>query len=72
MALNKAIQFLQKLKTDAEYRSLVYKKSKADVLQCFGFDELEFEDAINMLLVKCQTYEEAEVVLQIKMCFSML
>ena len=27
----------------------------------FDFDEIEFDDAINMQLVKCQTYEAADV-----------
>ena len=31
-----------------------------EILETFGFDEIEFDDAINMRLVKCQSYEEAE------------
>ncbi|NJN28104.1 MAG: hypothetical protein HC819_20105 [Cyclobacteriaceae bacterium] len=72
MALSNAIQFIHRLKADQQYRSHVYQKSKEEVLNHYGFDEIEFENALYMQLLKCQTYEEAEVVLQIKMCFSML
>ena len=36
------------------------------------FNETEFEDAINMQLVKCQSYEDAERIHQIKFWFDVL
>lgn len=69
MAIGKAIRFVKKAQTDPEFRKSCYVLSKADLLVEMGFDELEFDDAINMQLVKCQTYQEAEVYQQIRMWF---
>lgn len=47
-------------------------KSKTELLKTYDFDEGEFEDAINMQLVKCQTYKAAEHIQQLRMWFSLL
>ncbi len=73
MALGKAITFVKKATTDKELRALCYQcKSKAALLENLGFDEVEFEDAINMQLVKCKSYEAAEKYQQLKMWFTLL
>ncbi len=72
MALGKSIKFVQQFMRDKEFRSTCNKSSKEDLLRSLDFTELEFEDAINMQLVKCQTYEEADVVQQVKLWFAFL
>jgi hypothetical protein len=73
MALGKAITFVRQIGSDKVLRVSCNKsKSKAELLEKLGFDEVEFEDAINMQLVKCQTYEAAENIQQVKMWFSLL
>jgi len=73
MAIGKAITFVKRATSDIQFRTECYRiNSKTELLQLFAFDEVEFDDAINMQLVKCQTYEEAEVYEQIRMWFSIL
>lgn len=73
MAIDKAITFVKKAISDKKFRTDCYKSnSKNELMKLFGFDEFEFEDAVNMQLVKCQSYEEAEAYQQIKMWFSIL
>ena len=73
MALGKAIKFVNEVVKNTELRSACNKsKSKQELMENLGFDETEFDDAINMQLVKCQSYEEAEVFQQIKMWFLIL
>ena len=73
MALGKAIKFIKQIGFDDELRKDCYKsKSKAELLEKFDFNEGEFEDAVNMQLVKCQTYEQAEHFQQLKMWFLLL
>ncbi len=72
MALGKAIKFVKQACFDKELRKQCYKSSKPELLKKFDFDEVEFDDAINMQLVKCQTYEAAEPFQQLRMWFSLL
>jgi hypothetical protein len=73
MALNKAIEFVKKVGFDKEIRTFCYEiKTKQELLFKLDFNEDEFEDAINMQLVKCQSYEEAEEFQQIRMWFKSL
>lgn len=73
MALGKAIKFVNEVVKNSELRSACNKSnSKQELLKELDFDETEFDDAINMQLVKCQSYEEAEVFQQIKMWFLIL
>jgi len=72
MALGKSIKFIQQFIRDKEFRDACNKSSKEDLLQKLDFTELEFDDAINMQLVKCQTYEEADRVQQVKLWFAFL
>lgn len=72
MALSKAIDFLKAVSISEELRASCVRFSKEKLLIKLNFNEAEFEDAVNMELVKCQTYEQAEVFQQIKMWFSLL
>ena len=73
MSIDKAITFVKKATNDKMFRKECYQRnSKIEVMKFFGFDEFEFEDAVNMQLVKCQSYEEAEVFQEIKIWFSIL
>ena len=70
MALSKAIEFVKKVGSDTNLRTSCYEmKTRQELLLLLGFNEVEFEDAINMQLVKCQTYDEAEEFQQIQMWF---
>ena len=73
MALGKAIRFVKDVRQDGELRrQCVAFASKEEMLAHFEFDEVEFDDAINMQLVKCQTYDEAEAYHHLRMWFAML
>ena len=72
MALGKSIKFIKQFIRDKEFRDECNKSSKADLLSKLDFTELEFEDAINMQLVKCRTYEQADRIQQVKFWFALL
>ena len=73
MAIDKAIKFVKKATTECDFRKACYKApSKENLMQEIGFTDIEFDDAVNMQLVKCQTYEQAEVYQQIRMWFASL
>ena len=73
MALGKAIEFVKQAGFDKELRTECNSySSKNELLQKLGFDEVEFDDAVNMQLVKCQTYEDAEIFRQIRYWFLLL
>ncbi|HYQ55736.1 MAG TPA: hypothetical protein VEP89_00215 [Draconibacterium sp.] len=70
MAIDKAITFLKRATAESDFRKECYKaQSKQKLMEEIGFDEVEFDDAVNMQLVKCQSYEQAEVYQQIRMWF---
>lgn len=73
MAIGKAIKFVKEVVDNKTLRVECNKaESKQKLLDKMGFDEVEFDDAINMQLVKCQSYEEAEQYQQIRMWFLIL
>jgi hypothetical protein len=72
MALSKALSFIQALSLSEELRSVCSNYSKEKLMFQLNFSELEFEDALNMQLVQCQTYEQAEVFQQLRMWFLLL
>ena len=70
MAIDKAITFVKRVTSESDFRKACYRApSRESLLKEKGFTEVEFDDAINMQLVKCQTYEQAEVFQQIRMWF---
>ena len=71
MSLKRAQQFIQQVGRDEAYRLECYQcGSKEELLKLAGCNIYEFEEAITMQLFKCQTYEEAEIVKQIKQWFT--
>lgn len=72
MALSKALSFVEALSKSDELRTVCSNYSKEKLMYQLNFTELELEDALNMQLVQCQTYEEAEVFQQIRMWFLLL
>lgn len=72
MSLQNAINFISKVDSDSDFRKSCYAcKSQADLLQKMsenqmGFSHNEIEDAFNVLELKCQTYEQAGRVKEVK------
>jgi hypothetical protein len=72
MAIGKSIQFISQFIKDKEFRDELNSiTSRQELLSKLDFTESEFEDAVNMHFVKCQTYEEASYIQEIKMWFAM-
>lgn len=73
MALGKAIRFVRQALQDAELRKACCRlPSGTELMKILDFNPAELEDAFNMELVKCQTFEEAESVHQLKEWFRMI
>ena len=72
MALGKSLSFVRNFVKNAEFRHECNKLQKHDLFKNYDFNETEFDDAINMELVKCQTYEEADRIQQVKLWFAFL
>ncbi len=73
MSIGKAMQFVKDASVDAEFRkSCIDFKTKDELFSFHEFDALEFDDAINMQLVKCQSYVEAETYQQLRLWFAVL
>ena len=76
MSLQNAITFISDVDSDNELRKSCYTfKNQTDLLEQlkgkgYGFTPEEFEDATNMLLFKCQTYEQAGRVKEVKAWFN--
>ena len=76
MSLQNAITFISDVDSDNELRKSCYTcKTQKDLLEQlkgkgYGFTFDEFEDATNMLLFKCQTYEQAGRVKEVKAWFN--
>jgi hypothetical protein len=73
MAISKAIKFVKQATTESKFRTECnLYQSKDELFKAFDFNENDFENAINMQLVKCQTYERAEHFQQIRIWFHLL
>jgi hypothetical protein len=72
MSLQNAIYFISRVDSDSDFRQSCYKsKSQAELLknlnaQNLGFTSDQIEDAFNVLELKCQTYEQAGRVKEVK------
>jgi hypothetical protein len=77
MSIVNALAFIHRFEADANLRVACNRcKSNEEMLQLLekkemAFTSVEFDEAINGLLVKCQTYEQAGYIEQIKMWFNM-
>ena len=73
MALGKAINFISQFISDDNFRDECNgMDSQKELMKKFDFTEDEFENALNMSLVNCQSNEEAHAVKEIKMWFMIL
>jgi len=73
MAISKAINFVKKALSEPNFRAdCNLYQSKDELFKAFDFNENDFENVINMQLVKCQTYERAEYFQQIRLWFHLL
>lgn len=72
MSINNAQKFIREVDTDANFRRTCNKMGTKEAIHNMlkekdaDFSEDDFEEAINMLLFKCQTYEQADTVKQIE------
>ena len=72
-SVGKAIAFIRTITGNEKLRTECYNcRSKGELYEKLGFNDADFEEAVNMQLVKCQTEEEAEYVREIKLWFAML
>lgn len=75
MSLQNAINFIAKVDAENDFRKSFYScKTLPELMemltkQKLGFTVDEIEDAFNMLLFKCQTYEQAGRVNEVKAWF---
>ena len=75
MSLQNAINFISKVDSDIDFRKSCYtNKSQEELLtnltaQNIGFTPDQIEDAFNVLELKCQTYEQAGRVKEVKAWF---
>jgi prenyltransferase beta subunit len=75
MSLQNAINFISKVDSVEDFRKSMYTaKTISELLeilnkQNMGFTLDEIEDAFNVLLLKCQTYEQAGRVNEVKAWF---
>lgn len=75
MSIQGAIKFISKVDSDQEFRKNCYQyKSQHDLLnftasEGMKFNADEIEDAFNVLELKCQTYEQAGRVHEVKAWF---
>ncbi len=77
MSLQNAIDFISKVDSDTDFRKSCYVcKSQAELLEMLksknmGFTPDEIADAFNVLELKCQTYEQAGRVHEVKAWFTL-
>jgi hypothetical protein len=75
MSIQNALIFLRDVELDNGLRKSCYScKTRNELLEMLekqgrGFTYEECENAINMLLLKCQTYEQAERVRELHVWF---
>jgi len=75
MSLQNAFTFISDIDTDKELRKSCYTCHSLEELLAMlkginrSFTPDEFADAINMLLFKCQTYEQADRVKEVDAWF---
>ena len=75
MSLQNAIDFITKVDSESDFRKSCYTcKTLPELIemltkQKMGFTVDEIEDAFNVLLLKCQTYEQAGRVNEVKAWF---
>lgn len=75
MSIQAAINFISRVDSDGEFRKACYRSnSQTDLLKFTASEGMKFsvdeiEDAFNVLELKCQTYEQAGRVKEVKAWF---
>lgn len=75
MSIQAAINFISRVDSDGEFRKACYhSNSQTDLLKFTASEGMKFsvdeiEDAFNVLELKCQTYEQAGRVKEVKAWF---
>ena len=75
MSIQNVINFISKVDSDNDFRKSCYTyKLQSELLRAMnenkmGFTPDEIEDAFNVLELKCQTYEQAGRVKEVKAWF---
>lgn len=78
MSINNAIIFIDKVNSEPEFRETCYSFKKSEDLEiCLRknniiFNSEEFSDAINNLLLRCQTESQSEKVKEINIWYQLL
>ena len=77
MSLQNAINFISRVDSDTDFRKSCYtNKSQLELLESLSKQELAFtpeeiDDAFRVLELKCQTYEQAGRVKEVKAWFTL-
>jgi hypothetical protein len=77
MSLQNAINFISKVDSDIDFRKSCYTcKSQVELLESLSKQKMSFTpdeiaDAFNVLELKCQTYEQAGRVKEVKAWFTL-
>ena len=77
MSIQNAMTFIKNVETNIDLRKACYQcKSRSELLEMLdgedlAFNEFEFSEAVNVMLFKCQTYEQADCVKQTELWFSL-
>ena len=77
MSLQNAINFISKVDADTDFRKSCYNNKSQDELlkslakQKMSFTPDEIDDAFRVLELKCQTYEQAGRVKEVKAWFTL-
>jgi len=77
MSLQNAINFISKVDSDIDFRKSCYtRRSQAELIEMLkeigmGFTPDEIADAFNVRELKCQTYEQAGRVHEVKAWFTL-
>ena len=72
MSIQASINFISRVDSDTDFRKACYKyKTQAELLDFLALEGMKFvpheiEDAFNVLELKCQTYEQAGRVKEVK------
>lgn len=75
--MQNAIDFITRVDTDTTWRKRCYTcNSRAELQEMLkqeglGFSDLEAENAFNVLLLKCQTYEQADRVKELQSWYNL-
>lgn len=77
MSLQNAINFISKVDSDTDFRKSCYvNKSQVELLESLATQKMTFtpeeiDDAFRVLELKCQTYEQAGRVKEVKAWFTL-